>query len=189
MASSFSTENKTKKDSDILYRIANDDTTAVAQCLDVYGGLIWALARKYCHSREDAEDAVQEVFIDIWRYAGRFDAAKSPEISFIMLIARRRLIDRMRKSNNRPQLFFSEEILENQSSDEHKKLQMHVELKDVLEGLDKLKPQQKAIIEMAIFSGMSHREISQTIGIPFGTVKSQIRRGLQNIRQFVGIEI
>jgi len=188
MASSSSTANNTKKDSDILHRIANDDKTAVEECLNVYGGLVWSLAKKYCYSREDVEDAVQEIFIDIWRYAGRFDAKKSPEISFIMLIARRRLIDRMRKSNHRPQLVFSEEILETRSSDEHKKLQLHIELKDALQGLNKLHPQQKAIVQMAIFSGMSHREISQTIGLPFGTVKSNIRRGFQKIRKFVGIE-
>lgn len=185
---SSSTKNHTKTDSDILHRIAADDKTAIEQCLDVYGGLVWGLAKKYCFTREDAEDAVQEIFIDIWRYAGRFDAAKSPEISFIMLIARRRLIDRMRKSNHRPQLFFSEEILENRASEEHKKLQLHIELKDALQGLDKLHPQQKAIVQMAIFSGMSHKEISQRTGLPFGTVKSQIRRGFQKIRKFVGIE-
>ncbi len=105
-----------------------------------------------------------------------------------MLIARRRLIDRVRKSNHRPQLFFAEEILENHSSDEHKKLQLHIELKDALQGLDKLHPQQKAIVQMAIFNGMSHKEISQTTGLPFGTVKSQIRRGFQKNRKFVGIE-
>ncbi len=188
MVSSFSTKNQTKKDSDILHRIAIDDKTAVEQCLDVYGGLVWSLAKKYCYSREDVEDAVQDIFIDIWRYAGRFDPAKSPEISFIILIARRRLIDRVRKSNHRPQLFFSEEVLENRSSEDHKKLQLHIELKDALQGLNKLQPQQKAIVQMAIFSGMSHKEISQTTGIPFGTVKSQIRRGFQKIRKFVGIE-
>ena len=188
MASSFSTKNQTKPDLDILHRIAADDTTAVEQCLDVYGGLIWALAKKYCFTREDAEDAVQEIFIDIWRYAGRFDAAKSPEVSFIILIARRRLIDRLRKSNHRPQLYFSEEVLENRASDEHKKLQLHIELKDALQGLEKLPPQQKLIVQMAIFSGMSHKEISQTTGLPLGTVKSQIRRGFQKIRKYVGIE-
>lgn len=188
MASSFSTKNQTEKGSDILQRIAEDDKTAVEQCLNVYGGLVWALAKKYCYTREDIEDAVQDIFIDIWKYAGRFDAEKSPEVSFITLIARRRLIDRMRKSNHRPQLFFSEEVLQNQTSDEHKKLQLHIELKDALQGLDNLKPQQKAIVQMAIFSGMSHKEISQTTGIPFGTVKSQIRRGLQKIRRFVGVE-
>ncbi len=185
MPSSNATKQQENNASDILYRIAKGDKTAVEQCIEVYGRLVWSAAKRYCYTTEDAEDAVQDIFIDIWRYAGRFDAEKSPEISFIMLIARRRLIDWVRKSNSRPQISFSETVLENQSSDEHKKMQLHIELKDALQGLDKLPPKQKAVVQMTMFGGMSHLEISRTTGLPFGTVKSHIRRGFQKIRSFI----
>lgn len=185
MSLSTFTLNQPKKDSDILHRIANDDKTAVEQCLNVYGGLIWSIAKQYCYSREDAEDAVQDIFIDIWRNAGRFDAEKSPEISFITLIARRRLIDWVRKSKHRPQLCYFAETSDNQSNEDHRKLQLHIELTEALQVLKRLKPQQKEIVQMAIFSGMSHREISEMTGLPFGTVKSLIRRGLQKVREYI----
>lgn len=77
----------------ILQRIAEKDKTAVADCLDAYGNFIWALARKFTASREEAEAAAQEIFIDIWRYAERAaDQPPTAEKLLIALIARQRLI-------------------------------------------------------------------------------------------------
>lgn len=76
----------------IFQRIAEKDRTAVTDCIDVYGNFIWALARKFTASSEEAEAAAQEIFIDIWRYAERADQTQSPENLLIALIARRRLI-------------------------------------------------------------------------------------------------
>jgi len=76
----------------ILQRIAEKDKTAVVDCLDTYGNFIWALARKFTTSTEEAEAAAQEIFIDIWRYSERADKLESAENFLIALIARRRLI-------------------------------------------------------------------------------------------------
>jgi len=76
----------------ILQRIGNKDRTAVEGCIDTYGNFIWALARKFTASREEAEAATQEIFIDIWRYSELGDKSQSAEDVLIALIARRRLI-------------------------------------------------------------------------------------------------
>ncbi len=76
----------------ILHRIANKDKSAVKGCVDTYGNLIWALARKFTASREEAEAAAMEIFIDIWRYAEQFNKAQTVEKLLIAEIARRRLI-------------------------------------------------------------------------------------------------
>ena len=76
----------------ILQRIAKEDKTAVKHCVDTYGNFIWALARKFTASREEAEAAAQEIFIDIWRYAEWIDSKQYDENVLIGLIARRRLI-------------------------------------------------------------------------------------------------
>ena len=83
----------------ILQRIASGDSLAVQECLDTYGGLIWSLARRMLPDVNEAEDAVQEIFIEIWKTAERFDESKSSETTYVAMIARRRLIDRLRKSN------------------------------------------------------------------------------------------
>lgn len=76
----------------ILQRLAKKDKTAVKNCVDTYGNFIWALARKFTASREEAEAAAQEIFIDIWRYAALGDSNQSAEHLLIGQIARRRLI-------------------------------------------------------------------------------------------------
>ena len=63
----------------ILARVADRRHDAMEECLSVYGGLVWSLALKMTAMREDAEEAVQEIFIDVWKYAGRFDPARSSE--------------------------------------------------------------------------------------------------------------
>ncbi len=76
----------------ILQRVANKDRTAVEDCIDTYGNFIWALARKFTASREEAEAATLEIFQDIWRYSQRVDKFQSAEDMVISQIARRRLI-------------------------------------------------------------------------------------------------
>lgn len=78
--------------STILRRIAEKDKTAVKDCIDTYGNFIWALARKLTASREEAEAATEEIFIDIWRYCDRERNTQSTEKTLIAMIALRRLI-------------------------------------------------------------------------------------------------
>jgi len=172
--------------SDILPRIAREDKTAVADCITSYGKLVWGLARKFTKTKEDAEDAVQEIFIDIWKYAARFDGAKSPEGAFITLIARRRLIDRLRKYSIQPTVTQYESDLQNQASDAHKKLQMYTEMRYAVDALEKMNVAQRQILQMSVYGGMSHGEIAQQTGLPVGTVKSQIRRGFKKLRATIG---
>ena len=83
---------KKTKPLNILQRITNKDQTAVKDCVDTYGNFIWALAKKFTASREEAEAAAQEIFNDIWRYSERADKSQSAESVMIALIARRRLM-------------------------------------------------------------------------------------------------
>ncbi len=84
-----------KKSLTILQRVAERDKTAVKDCIDTYGNFIWALARKFTASPEEAEAATQEIFIDIWRYSERTDKTQSVEEKLIAIIALRRLIKQL----------------------------------------------------------------------------------------------
>ena len=166
----------------ILHRIAVNDKHAVEDCLNKYGNLVWSLALNFTNSREDAEDAVQDIFIDVWKYAGRFDETKSAEVSFVSLIARRRLIDLLRRHKRQPETYVSEEILQNSPDGYDTNIQNQIEAKQAIQYLNKLNPQQRKLVQMAIYGGMSQSEIAETTGLPLGTVKSHIRRGFQKIR-------
>src|SRR5262245_66294972 len=84
----------------LLARVAEGDAIAVRECIARYGGLVWSIARRF--ELADAEDAVQEIFLDLWKSAARFDPNIASETAFIAMIARRRLIDRRRTRKRRP---------------------------------------------------------------------------------------
>lgn len=88
--------NQSTESSTILRRIAEADKIAVKDCIDAYGNLVWAMAREQTDSPEEAEAAVLEIFLDIWKYAARFNSIKFDEITFVFLVARRRLIKRLK---------------------------------------------------------------------------------------------
>ena len=86
----------------VLPRIAAGDPAAVADCIARYGGLVWSLARRFLGNMTDAEDAVQDVFIELWKNAARYDPGLASEPTYITMIARRRLIDRKRRTGRVP---------------------------------------------------------------------------------------
>jgi RNA polymerase sigma factor (sigma-70 family) len=94
----------------LLQQIAGGDPGAVPDCIDRYGALIWGLARRLSSSPSDAEEATQEIFLWIWRHAARFDPSLGSEKTFIAMIARRRLIDRLRKGTAAPAMDSSAEM-------------------------------------------------------------------------------
>src|ERR1700719_1273287 len=86
----------------VLQRIASGDSAAVRDCVEQYGALCWSLARRLSRSPSDAEDATQEIFLDIWRSAGRFDESQGSDKMFRGMISRRRLLDRLPQSTAEP---------------------------------------------------------------------------------------
>lgn len=167
----------------ILQRIAKGDQTAVQDCLKQYGNLVWYLVRKFTNNAEDAEDAAQEIFIDIWRNAARFDAVKAPEAAFITMIARRRLIDHLRKRKRQSQFHALEDFTFAAQTDTGNQMQVLLDAKRASQIIDSLRPERKQVINLAIFGGLSHLEIAERTGMPLGTVKTHIRRGFQKVRK------
>ncbi len=171
----------------ILKRIASGDKTAVQECLDTYGGLVWSLARRMSPNSDDAEDAVQEIFIDVWKNAARFDEAQASETTFVAMIARRRLIDRLRKTNRQPNIDSLEDVLAEPAGSKNTDMQMYVEAKEAAQAMKKLRPEQRQILHLWIVQGFSHQEIADALTMPLGTVKTHARRGLLQVREFLGL--
>jgi RNA polymerase sigma factor (sigma-70 family) len=171
----------------ILRRIAAKDKSAVEECINVYGGLVWALVRKMCPNKEEVEDIVQEIFIDIWKNAERFNEAQASEATFIAMIARRRLIDRFRKIKRRIPVEAIEDLITEPSKNFSDQMHNCIEAKKVLEAFALLRPEQKKVLHLSIFYGLSHQEISELTRMPIGTVKSHARRGLMKVREILGL--
>lgn len=172
----------------ILKRIALGDRDAVTDCLDKYGGLVWSIARKMLRNSDDAEDAVQEIFVDIWKNAERFDESQSSETTFIAMIARRRIIDRIRRMNRRITADSFEDVVAEPESRDDKRVQLSVEAGQAAEALRSLKPEQQRVLQLSIVQGLSHQEIADLTGMPLGTVKTHARRGILQAREMLGLK-
>jgi RNA polymerase sigma-70 factor (ECF subfamily) len=161
----------------LLARVAAGDRAAMKECLARYGGLVWSIARRF---ELDAEDAVQEIFVEVWKSAARYDAQVASEAVFIGMIARRRLIDRRRTRGRRP---VTEPIPdEPMMAARNAGPDTVAEASQAARALDKLRPDQRRVVVMATCHGMSHGEIAEETGLPLGTVKAHVRRGLMSIR-------
>ncbi len=171
----------------ILHRIASGDRNAVQECLTKYGGLVWSIARKMLRNSDEAEDAVQEVFVDIWKNAGRFDESQASETTFIAMIARRRIIDRIRYSTRRISADSLDDVLLEPFNRADKAMQISVEAQEAAEAMRKLRPEQQQVLQLSIIQGMSHQEIADATGMPIGTVKTHARRGLMQVRENLGL--
>jgi len=170
----------------ILERVACGEPDAFDLCTERYSGLVWSLARRMCPTRADAEDAVQEIFLAVWKSASRFDASQGSEATFVATIARRRLIDRLRKSGRRPG---GAELHEGQATEASaiaEATETSDEAKRAREALKQLSQEQQRILQLAIYHGMSHEKIATSTGMPLGTVKAHVRRGLIRLREILG---
>ena len=156
----------------VLPPIAN----AVRECIAKYGGLVWSIARRF--ELADAEDAVQEIFLDLWKSAARFDPNIASETAFVAMIARRRLIDRRRTRRRRP----TTEQLPEVAIDQAARPDACAEAAQAARALDQLRPEQRRVLVLSTCHGMSHGEIAAQTGMPLGTVKAHARRGLISIR-------
>ena len=170
----------------ILERIAAGDESAVKQCMDSYGSLVWSLARRWTQSAADAEDATQEIFLEVWKSADRYEAGRGSEAVFITTIARRRLIDRLRASGRRPQTVeYDEEQFRSWEPEQADAGAVAVEAAEARRALEQLRPDQREILLMGVVANMTHSEIAAATGKPLGTVKTQMRRGLQKVRALI----
>jgi len=153
--------------------------------MQAYGGLVWSLALRFCRERADAEDAVQEIFTDLWKSAHRFNPERASERVFISMIARRRLIDRLRRERRRGDV-------ESRAAD--RETEFHAPGDDAERGWDaelaesaieQLSSEQQRVLRMGILQGLTQSEIASATDMPLGTVKTHMRRGLIRLREVV----
>lgn len=170
----------------VLQRVAAGDATAIEECLSGYGGLVWSLARRLSPTEADAEDAAQDIFVEIWKKASRYDPREGSEAAFITVIARRRLIDRHRKRTRSPETAsMGDEALTIPDSLQDCPAEFDEQAARAKACLAQLRDEERQVLELSIYNGLSQRRIAERIGIPLGTVKTHARRGLLRLRELM----
>ena len=180
----------------ILQRIASKDTDAIGACLDEYGDLVWRLASRYLDRESgDVEDAVQEVFVEVWLSAGKFDPAKGTEAAYIATIAHRRLTDYQRRLSvrrrvSRPASSFEKALEVDRGAGDRPSAGAGGAKEDrstvALEAMRALPDEERHTLWLWLYRGLTHREISEATDAPIGTIKSRLRRGILRIGEALG---
>jgi RNA polymerase sigma-70 factor (ECF subfamily) len=169
----------TSAGSSILERIAAGDESAITELFDRYSRLVWWLARRSAVNASDAEDAVQDVFVLLWKYAGQFDPSRGSESTYISVLARRCLIARRRKEAVMNRLV-------QQYAAAHTTSPLG-EVRPECESLDhmvsQLRTDQQCALRLALAEGLSARAIANRLEMPVNTVKTAMRRGLMQLRR------
>lgn len=169
----------------LLQRVASGEAGAARACVERYGPLVWSLARKYSPSTAEAEDAVQDIFLDVWRSAGRFDPERSSEATFVAMIARRRLLDlRRRRVRRRDDEELDENRLEH-GEPMNNRTEHNAEASLVSRAMAKLEETERDVLVLASYHGLTQQEIASQTGMPLGTVKTIARRALMRVRSLL----
>jgi len=178
-------------DGRLLTRIVARDPEALATLYDRYRGVVMAFALRVLRDRAEAEEAVVDVFHQVWRQAEAFDAGRGTVGAWIMTLCRSRAVDRLRARQRRDVVLThdADDPLSRIAStdprpDEHAELSL--KKKKVVAALAVLSAGQREAIELAYYDGLSHTEIASRLGEPLGTVKTRIRQGMIALRESLG---
>jgi len=159
--------------------MAGGDPHALAEVYDLFAGLVNGLAIRILRNRSEAEDVVQEVFVQAWRQAGRFDPRRGSVEAWLCTIARTRALDRLRRRAAR-----REEPGE--AAPGATPPPRTEEALAVRKALDTLSGDQRRALELAYYEGLTQTEIAERLGEPLGTIKTRIRTAMIRLRDVLG---
>jgi RNA polymerase sigma-70 factor (ECF subfamily) len=187
MTSAVGLEPGAPSDVDLMLGIQSGDADALSQLYDRYNGIMKALILRIIHNDTEADDLLQEVFMEIWNQAKNFSAEKGKPLGWMVTLTRRRAIDALRKKQAYAR---AEERLQAQPEQQPLAWVQNATEKDIEAGdtrvlmakvINSLPEAQQQVIELAFFQGMSQREIASHTNVPLGTVKTRLELGLKKI--------
>ena len=175
-----------ERDIDLLRQIAAGDRTAFGEFYDRHSVLMFSVASRILNDPSDAEDVMQDAFVQIWEKAGNFDPKLGKPSSWAAILVRNKAIDRIRGSQRRTRLATeagAEMAIAAEVNDSaNEMVHGHDRARLIHSAIIELPAEQRNAIELAYFSGLTQNEISEKLHEPLGTVKARIRRGLLKLR-------
>ena len=174
------------QDVELLQRIVRQDRAAFAEFYDRHSTLMFSVASKILNNAGEAEDVLQETFVQVWEKAAKFDPKLGKASSWVATLARNKAIDRIRASQRRIRLAEqagAEFAIAGEVNDTaNEAIHGHDKAKLIQSAIVGLPEEQRRAIELAYFSGLTQDEISKKLSEPLGTIKARIRRGLLKLR-------
>ena len=176
----------------LMERIAAGDTEALGALYDQYAPLLFALARRILHDPQASEEVLQEVLLQVWNQAQRYDTSRSSVSTWLVLLTRSRAIDRLRSRQSRER---TRNALEAESPSAHTSstaltnVLMEQRRQRLRRELDLLPPEQRQVLELAFYQGLSQTEIASNVGIPLGTVKTRTLLAMKKLRKALAEDV
>jgi RNA polymerase sigma-70 factor (ECF subfamily) len=174
-------------DVELLRAIAGGDEQALASLYDRYRLILFSLVLRILHSRDEAEDVLQELFLQVWKRASDFDEARGRPFTWLVTLARSRAIDRLRSLNARERTVTeaARDVGPDQWSDAVDDAIRSEESKKVRRALAELPEEQRQALMLAYFEGLTQTEIATRLNAPLGTVKTRMRSGMLKLRELL----
>lgn len=163
-----------------MHRIAQGEEAALRELYEGYSARLMGLLTALLRDRQRAEDVLQQVFLQAWRTARTYDPRRGTPVAWLTQIARSRALDALRRL--RPEAPTPSVDAATAESDELASLPERI---DVQSALSRLPPAERRLIELSYLGGYSHAELAAALGLPLGTVKSTLRRGIERLRSLV----
>lgn len=168
-----------------IQQIAQGDQVALGRLYDRYARSLYSLAYKSLGSVEECEELVLDVFAQVWRIADRYDVSRARVDTWLFMIARSRVLDRLRRKQRQTKVTDAVIALDpptGQAPSPTEDAEITERREQVRSVLAQLPPEQQRVLELAYYQGLSHREIAEQTGLALGTVKTRIRLGLDKLR-------
>ena len=174
----------------LIRQVANQDRDAFSQLYDRFSTLVFTLAMRMLKARSDAEDLLQEVFVQVWRQAQNYSTERGSPEAWIVNIARSRAIDKIRSIRRMEKSFvLTEDPARAESTDNVESSAAESEVRMAINSaLANLPEAQRKVLELAYFAGLTQTEIATRLAEPLGTVKTRMRSGIQRLREMLGTQ-
>lgn len=173
----------------LLRLVAHGDAEAFEDLYDVVAAPVYGLALRIVRNPGMAEEVSQEVLMDVWRLAARFDPSRGSAMAWVMTLAHRRAVDRVRREESQTERTQRAGALAPEAGDDvAQQVERSLDAARVHRALGTLTSVQREAIDLAFFRGLTHPEVSAALGVPLGTAKTRIRDGLIKLRDVLGVE-
>ena len=174
---------------ELMLRVADGSESAFEELYDRLSPQVFGLVRRILKDQAQSEEVVQEVFVEAWQQATRYDAARGKAITWMLTLAHRRAVDRVRASQASKDRDLREGTKAFQTSydDVEETTIQRDESRRVNRALERLSDGQREAIQLAYFGGYTHLEVAELLQIPVGTAKSRIRDGMNKLRDLMGV--
>ncbi|MCW2900296.1 MAG: polymerase, sigma-24 subunit, subfamily [Streptosporangiaceae bacterium] len=174
----------------LVARVARGDTAAFERLYEEFSGTVYGLVRRVLRDPAQSEEVAQEVLVEVWRTAARFDAERGGAVAWITTLAHRRAIDRVRSvqaASDRDQRAARRSV-EVPYDEVAERVETRLEGERVRRCLGGLTELQRESVTLAYYGGYTHREVAGLLSVPLGTVKTRMRDGLIRMRDCLGVE-